>query len=63
MRFFGAWLVLFGSKFVILEALGLAFVDHLRFGGPFHGMVALVVVVSALLAAEVVLIKLYRRLG
>jgi hypothetical protein len=34
MRFFGAWLVLFGSKFVILEALALAFGDKLRFGAP-----------------------------
>jgi len=30
MRFFCAWLVLFGSKFVILEALVLAFGDFLR---------------------------------
>jgi hypothetical protein len=37
MRFFSAWLVLFGSKFVIFEALVLAFGDRLRFGGPFMG--------------------------
>jgi hypothetical protein len=63
MRFFTAWLVLFGSKFVILEALVLAFGDRLRFGGPFHGIVALIVVVVAMLAAEAILVKLYRRLG
>ena len=63
MRFFTAWLVLFGSKFVILEALVLAFGDRLRFGGPFHGIVALIVVVVAMLVVEAVLVKFYRRLG
>ena len=63
MRFFTAWLVLFGSKFVILEALVFAFGDRLRFGGPFHGIVALIVVVVAMLVVEAALVKFYRRLG
>jgi hypothetical protein len=63
MRFFTAWLVLFGSKFVILEALVLAFGDRLRFGGPFHGVVVLIVVVVTMLVVEAVLVKFYRRLG
>ena len=63
MRFFTAWLVLFGSKFVILEALVLAFGDRLRFGGPFHGIVALIVVVVTMLVVEAAIVKFYRRLG
>ena len=63
MRFFTAWLVLFGSKFVILEALVLAFGNRISFGGPFHGIVALIVVVVAMLVVEAALVKLYRRLG
>src|SRR3954447_1260054 len=63
LRFFSAWLVLFGSKFVILEALVFAFGDRLSFGGPFHGIVALIVVVVVMLVVEAVLVKLYRRLG
>jgi hypothetical protein len=63
MRFFSAWLVLFGSKFLILEALIFAFGERLQFGGPLHGVVALVVVVTAMLAAEVVVVIIYRRLG
>jgi len=63
MRFFSAWLVLFGSKFVILEALVLAFGDNLRFGGPLHGVVALIVVVVVMLAAEAALVMFYRRMG
>jgi hypothetical protein len=63
MRFFSAWVVLFGSKFVILEALALALGDGLRFGGPFHGIVALIVVVVVMLAVEAGIVKLYRSLG
>ena len=62
MRFFSAWVVLFGSKFVILEALVLAFGDRLRFGGPFHGVVVLIVVVVVMLVVEAVLVKVYRSL-
>jgi hypothetical protein len=62
MRFFTAWLILFGSKFVILEAVVLAFGDRLRFGGPFHGVVALIVVVVVMLVVEAVLVKVYRSL-
>lgn len=63
MRFFCAWLVLFGSKFVILWALMLAFGDGLRFGGPFNGVVVLIGVVVAMLAIEAILVMLYRRMA
>ena len=62
MRFFAAWVVLFGSKFVILEAVVLTFGDRLSFGGPFHGVVALIVVVVVMLVVEAVLVKVYRSL-
>jgi hypothetical protein len=62
MRFFCAWLVLFGSKFVILEALLLVFGDSVRFEGAFHGMVALIVVVVTMLVAEEASVRLYRKL-
>ena len=63
MRYFCAWLVLFGSKFVILEALVLAFGDRLRFGGWFHGIVALIVVVVVMLVVEAAIVWVYRRMG
>ncbi len=63
MRFFTAWLILFGSKFVILEALVFALGDRLRFGGPLHGVVALIVVVVVMLVVEAALVKFYRSLG
>ena len=58
-----AWLVLFGSKFVILEALTFAFGDKVRFEGRWHGIVTLIVVIIAMLVAEEVIVRLYRRLG
>ena len=63
MRYFTAWLVLFGSKFLILEVLALALGERLHFGGAFHGIVTLIAVVVAMLVAEVLLVKAYRWLG
>ena len=63
MRFFCAWLVLFGSKFVILEAIDLMFGHNVDFGGPFHGLVALIVVITTMLVAEAAVVRLHRRLA
>ena len=63
MRFFCAWLVLFGSKFVILEALTLAVGDQVHFSGVFHGIITLIIVVVVMLLVEEVIVRFYRRLG
>jgi hypothetical protein len=63
LRYFCAWLVLFGSKFVILEALSFAFGDKVRFEGRFHGLLTLIVVVVVMLVAEELIVRIYRRLG
>ncbi len=63
MRFFTAWLILFGSKFVILEALAFAFGDDVYFGGPFNGLVILIAVIIVMLVAEEAIVQLYRRLS
>jgi len=62
-RYFCAWLVLFGSKFVILEALSFAFGDSVRFEGAFHGLVWLIIVVVTMLIAEEAVVRLFRKLG
>jgi hypothetical protein len=62
-RFFFAWVVLFGSKFVILEAITLFFGDNVRFDGMFNGLVTLIVVIVVMLIAEEAIVRLYRRLG
>jgi len=63
MRFFCAWLVLFGSKFVILEAIVFFFGDNVSFGGPFHGLAILIAVIVVMLVAEEAVVRLYRRLA
>lgn len=63
LRFFCAWLILFGSKFVILEAITQLFGDDVRFLGAFHGVVALIVVIVAMLVAEEIVVRIYRKLG
>ena len=62
-RWFSAWLVLFGSKFVILEAIAMAFGDKVHFGGVYHGIVTLIVVIIVMLVAEELVVRLYRKLG
>jgi hypothetical protein len=63
MRYFSAWLVLFGSKFVILEAISMLFGKSLQFHGVFHGIVTLIAVVVAMLLAEEIVVRIYRRIG
>ena len=63
LRFFFAWLVLFGSKFVILEALSTLFGKNVHFTGAFHGIVPLVIVVVVMLIAEEAVVRVYRKLS
>ena len=63
LRYFCAWLVLFGSKFVILEAITFVFNEDVRFHGMWHGVITLIIVVVVMLLAEEVVVRLYRRLG
>lgn len=63
LRFFCAWLVLFGSKFVILEALSFAFSESVKFEGVFHGIVWLIIVVVTMVIAEELVVRFYRKLA
>ena len=63
MRFFGAWFVLFASKFAILEALSFIFGDTIHFDGRWHGIIPLIIVVVTMLIAEELIVRLYRRIG
>ena len=63
LRYFCAWLVLFGSKFVILEALSFAFADDVIFEGVLHGIVWLIIVVVTMVIAEELVVRFYRKLA
>ena len=62
-RLLTAWLLLVVSKFAILYALELAFGERVHFEGAMHGVVPFIVVVMAMLAAEVLILKFYWSLG
>ena len=52
MRIFSAWALLFGSKFLILWVLEVFFGDQILFHGAFHGVVAFIIVIVTMMAAE-----------
>ena len=56
------WLILVASKFVMLEAVDLTFGDRVLFLGRFHGMVAFITVIIALILAEAIFRKIYHAL-
>ena len=63
MRFFSAWLILFVSKLMILEAVNMAFSDEVQFKGVWHGVLAFIVVVTVMLVAEMLAAKINKKLG
>jgi len=63
LRVLSSWGILFGSKLLILEAIDLAFGDSVDFGGPFHGLVAFILVVIAILGAEALIKWVYDSLA
>lgn len=63
LRYLGTWGILFASKIVILEVVSFALGERMVFTGALHGVLAFIVVVTAMLIAEVAMVLLYRRLG
>ena len=62
-RFLTAWLILFGSKFVFLEAIAFTFGDNVVFLGVLHGVVTLIVVLIVMILAEEIVARTYRWLA
>jgi len=63
MRYFSAWAILFGSKFVILEVVNRIFGKDVYFGGPLHGVLAFIAVIVVMLVAEEFIVRFYWWLG
>ena len=59
LRVLATWAVLFGSKFVILEAVDIVFGDDVDLGG----LVPFIALAIALLAAETILTRIYDALA
>ena len=62
-KYFTAWLILFGSKFVILEALAMVFEKDVHFNGMWHGVIWLIIVVVTMVIVEELVARLYRKLA
>lgn len=62
-KYLTAWLILFGSKFVILEALSFAFEKDVHFEGVLHGLIWLIIVVVTMVIVEELVARLYRKLA
>ncbi|WP_180961200.1 hypothetical protein [Shewanella sp. GutDb-MelDb] len=58
-RAFTTWAILFGSKFIMLEAINLVFGDSIQFTGPADGIVAFFALVFGILIAEFMVSKIY----
>lgn len=63
LRILSAWTILFASKFVMLGAIDRVFGEAVHFSGTLHGVVALITVLVAMIAAEAAFVWGYRRLG
>ncbi len=63
LRAITAWSMIFVSKLIMLKALSIAFGSSVVFGGPVHGVVAFVVIITTMILAEQVLIKIYNLLA
>jgi len=63
MRFFSSWAVLFFSKLIILRILNIVLGDKILFTGAFHGVVAFIVVVFAIIIFEQIIIRIYNALS
>ncbi|PHS35554.1 MAG: hypothetical protein COB07_13065 [Sulfurovum sp.] len=62
-RAFSAWVIIFISKLVILEAINLFFGESVVFSGPIHGLVAFLIVVIVMIIVEQIVAWIYRSLA
>ena len=63
LKLLSLWAVLFGSKFVILWTIDMAFGEEVLFLGPYHGIITFIVVIVVMLLAENLIRKINRALG
>jgi hypothetical protein len=63
LRVLSTWGILFASKVIILEAINFFFGDSVVFSGPIHGLVVFIVVVTGIIVAEQIFLRIYRSLA
>ncbi len=63
LRIISAWVIIFISKLIILEAINFFFGSGVVFSGPLNGIVSFIVVVTGMIVAEQAIAKIYRSLA
>jgi len=53
------YIILMGSKIVMLDAVNIVFADATNFSGPFDGIVAFFALIFGILIAEFIVSKIY----
>ncbi len=53
------YIILVGSKIIMLEAVNIIFADAISFSGPFNGIVAFFTLIFGILIAEFIVSKIY----
>ena len=62
-RILSTWFILFASKFVMLGVLQFIFSSNIHFSGAYHGVVAFIVLVVAILVVEAIITRIYESLA
>ena len=63
LRGISSYIVLVGGKFLLMGVIAVLFGDRVKFAGPFHGAVAFIGLVTAVLMADGIVKKIYTSLG
>lgn len=63
LRGISSYIILVGGKFVLMAVIAILFGDLVLFSGPFHGAVAFIGLVTAVLVADGIMKKIYSSLG
>lgn len=63
LRGITAWSMIFVSKLVMLKAISFAFGSSVHFGGPVHGVIAFIVIITTMIVSEQIVIRIHHSLG
>lgn len=63
LRGISSYLLLVGGKFVLMGVIAVILGDAVKFSGPMHGAIAFIVLVSAILAVDGIVRRIYYALG
>ena len=63
LRGISSYLLLVGGKFVLMGVIAILLGEAVEFSGPMHGAIAFIVLVTAILAVDGIVKKIYYALG